>query len=301
MIEHVDSYLIKSNAPDQFSHAFNQAIHHWFQSRNPGHVDTPRLAHPASMHHQKDIGWSQMIHGFLSNKWKTLYSQSRLNDRVEQWLDHEAETNMQPHISNTPTQTEAQHEVEESPTGNNTPIHWYEGRQAINPTIFIAGLIRTLWETMSDLWAAHLQHVHDTTIQIAQSVELKAIQDQIRALHAAKDNVLADHRDKYFHSNLNNYLQQTPIQQMKTYLDRYRPVILHSIKQATTLATNALKITSFPGFSRQRPTHDKASTVREEPIHRKHTKIRNRSIKDYFKSTNQTKLSKTSHSPKAPD
>ena len=303
MMTNINSYFSKTNAPDSFSNTFNNAITVWFQSRSL--ISTPLATHmtnpPELWRRQAAIGWSQMTRGFLAKQWKTLYSQSQVNERLDCWLESEADNDVIHPNEDDEVSTISMDSGYNSarPQG----LHpWSGNKDFLTPTRFMSGLIRTIWDTMTDLWQNHIQHIHDCASQIAQHAETKSIQDQIRALHAMQNQTMAAHRDKYFHPDLDQYLIQTPLAQMKCYLQRYQPVILHSIKQATTLATNAPKITNFPGFAyTAHPPRDLIHHVREEPIHWKHTKIWNRPITEYFKPTNQTIPSNSSNSFPAPD
>ena len=240
-----------------------------------------------------------MSRGFLTKKWRTLYCQSRVNDRLGQWLENAADDDITTHTDDIDDETEytiSMHDGRYKPTSSKEELYTDAISECLPPTRFMAGLIRTIWDTMTELWHNHIQHIHDSATQIAQYADIKAVQDQIRALHAMQHQTLAAHQHTYFHHDLDQYLAQTPLLQMQNYLHRYRPVILHSIKQATALATTALKLTSFPGFAHVRSSRTQIHHVREEPIHRKHTKIRNRQITEYFKPTNSILPSNSSNS-----
>jgi len=85
-------------------------------------------------------------------------------------------------------------------------------------------------------------------------------------------------------------LERASIAQMTRYVDRYRPAILNSVKQAQKAITQSRKLPQF--FSRVNRTPlggQLHPNDNEEPPHRKHTKIRHllpQQITKFF-ATNQ--------------
>ena len=135
-------------------------------------------------------------------------------------------------------------------------------------------LIHIIWDQMLHLWTSHLQQVHKES-SLNKQREIQVLQAEIRQLHSLQDQTMAQHRDMYFHKDLESYLKISTEHQLQRYIDRYRPVIYHSIKRASQLAVHhSQSLTSFfarmaPAPGRQGPTE----SPREEN-HRKHTKIR---------------------------
>ena len=109
---------------------------------------------------------------------------------------------------------------------------------------------------MTKLWTDHTTHIHDHNT-FSSPIKSQDLQRQIRALHSLKPKVLAVHRDRYFFNNVEDYLLKATPGQMTRYIDRYQPVILHSLRQASKVSTAAHPTTSF--FHRSTTPHHKPS------------------------------------------
>jgi hypothetical protein len=56
-------------------------------------------------------------------------------------------------------------------------------------------------------------------------------QQQVRALHNLRDQVLPAHKASYFHENVDDFLETSTAQQLGQYITLYQPVILDSISR----------------------------------------------------------------------
>lgn len=125
----------------------------------------------------------------------------------------------------------------------------------------IPKLIKAFWHNMKKLWDNYLALTHQTETPGPSPETTRELQTKIRALHRVKDEVLAAHRSLYFHEDVNQYLEHASIQQMRTYIANYEPLILQSLAQAKVIYTMAPRLFQFPGFQRRtnlqtRPAHN---------------------------------------------
>jgi hypothetical protein len=80
----------------------------------------------------------------------------------------------------------------------------------LNSDSFFAGLIKTMWTQQSHFWISHQQALHNPPIPTQDPDALQELRLEIQHLHGLKGQVLAQHRDTYFHDNLTrNQLIQT--------------------------------------------------------------------------------------------
>jgi hypothetical protein len=128
---------------------------------------------------------------------------------------------------------------------------------------------------MAELWGNHTSQVHALVSRSSRAHRLE-LQAQIRAIHTLRTKTLAAHQDQYFYTDVEQYLDQATESQMQRYIDRYRPVIMNSIRQATKIATNSQLITSFFPRKNESPRTQNwmIHQAQEEPPHRKHTRRR---------------------------
>jgi hypothetical protein len=222
---------------------------------------------------QQAIGWKQMFRGFFSLKWSQHLQFCIREDMNSQWC----ERNLGPDDNNEGLGEFVVH-FEEA-VGDSPATAWRDAHQQL------AGLIKVIWAELGDLWRKHNEFIHQDGLSHHNSMQLDLC-NHIRYLHKFKEKTLAAHRDKYFFPNVESYLQGATPRQMQQYIAQYRPVILNSIRQATNLATQALTIPQFPGFTVISNSTRTLHVSQEEAQHRKHTRLRNllpSRITTYFK------------------
>ncbi len=117
-------------------------------------------------------------------------------------------------------------------------------------TSTIAGLIKTMWSGVGQLWIDHLAAIHETA-KTSQSpvTPLSSLQDRVRLIHLLKPSTLPIHAH-YFHSDLDSFLSKATIHSLNSYITHYLPAIQHSIalKQSTATHTSPAP-PSVPGTS----------------------------------------------------
>jgi hypothetical protein len=147
----------------------------------------------------------------------------------------------------------------------------------ITESVFMLGLVKTMWTSMSSFWTHHLNQVHRKDQPGPSPDNMLELQSHIRILHSKCTETLAAHQSQYFHDDLDEFLQLT-ISQLKTYLLNYEPAIYDSIKHAKKLASTS--VLSFLGYTltpvaRTNQTRQPTTNVTSEvPRHRKHSRWR---------------------------
>ena len=104
----------------------------------------------------------------------------------------------------------------------------YSPIRTIDPTMFLSGLIKIMWNEIRILWANHQEKLHDTS-NITSNPHRTELQQRIRILHALRGHTRTIHQATYFYSDLDTFLAQGTLYQFQSYIDKYKPVILESI------------------------------------------------------------------------
>ena len=104
-------------------------------------------------------------------------------------------------------------------------------------TSTIAGLIRTMWTCVGQLWLDHLTTIHETAKSTQSPVTLASLRERVRLIHALQPNTLPIHAH-YFHSDLDDFLEKATIQSLTSYTTHYLPAILRSLKLARSTTTH---------------------------------------------------------------
>jgi len=288
LLTKLQEYLQQTNAPTDFQTRFLEAIHQWYSDTNPKHPIHGTSSNTPTTQRQAHIGWNQMLKGFLTKAWREQLIKEIRTNRLLHWCTQNDDTHTNdPHNRPIDAPDEPDFHIT-FPRG--APANSYS---TIEATALISGIIKLIWAEMSTLWTAHLQYIHQYEASIALSAKATELKVQIRALHQMKTKSLAEHRTRYFFSDVEQYLAKATARQMATYVDRYRPAILHSVRRATKIATNSPILTTFQGFTLKTPTKSHANhpAMEEEP-HRKHTRMRfavPQSITTYFQRNKKKK------------
>jgi hypothetical protein len=103
----------------------------------------------------------------------------------------------------------------------------------MDPTLFLAGLIKIIWIEVGALWTKHQETLH-AKANSNQSPAIRAdLQMQVRNLHALQPHTRRIHQQTYFYPNLVKFLEQQGLQfQLQSYIDKYKPNIDASAAQA---------------------------------------------------------------------
>ena len=246
----------------EFIDTYLEGIEQWLL----GH--TPTLTHPQLDRAQSAIGWKLFIRGYLSMEWKT-YLELLLRSST---LPLDAQPD--PDGDYTPSNAEGWECYIEM---RSTP-HTANEKAQQDPATILSGLIRVVWSEMSSFWERHLDHIYAHAQRKRSPAKLMEVKTQIQQLHAARNKVLPEHRDRYFHDNLDDYLEHTDQRKLEQYLLHYKPAIFASIRRETNRQNNSIPLLlSFAGFTRQPSTSTRPPNILrppEEIPHHKHTRWR---------------------------
>jgi hypothetical protein len=157
----------------------------------------------------------------------------------------------------------------------------------IDPTIFLSGLIKTLWTALATIWKKHLDFIHDTKATKTSPATLAKTITRVRNFqeyrHTVEDAVQTDN---YFPPNIDSFLETSTLRQLQQYITQYSPVILASHAQAQlppatqtdssiTPVDNPITSTSDTSLT---STHSSSQhPALEEAQHRKCTRQQNHS------------------------
>ena len=147
-----------------------------------------------------------------------------------------------------------------------------------DPSDFLCGLIKVMWQAQTKFWENHLQTIHNnhnnnpSPGQLEKALEYKT---KITYLHEKKHLCLHAHREHYFYTDVEEFLNTATISQMRQYLHHYENAIYQSIKDAKNTPTKS--IFTFEGFTRGavNPTkqpHQHIITQTRDLHTRKHTR-----------------------------
>jgi hypothetical protein len=244
-------YFEKHRTPIAFQSTFLFSLQQWLTDETQLIVNAPQWnASTVLYYHQEKLGWRLMFRGFLSRHWLVYLHQcihndrwrttrpttnefdpdligGRLSDPVNERTQESTQqaSNPTPHPLNCYTQAKRMPAVLPEPDLSTPP-------QTIDPTIFFAGLIKTLWEELSKLWRSHLDLIHETATSTSSPVSRSEVCIRIRSLVAKEPMVLPIHRtSRYFPPNLDDFLNKSSLPQLQNYLAQYSPVIHSSIAQ----------------------------------------------------------------------
>ena len=116
-------------------------------------------------------------------------------------------------------------------------------------TPFMAQLINLLWKRQTEFWAQYVETAPNLS-GLSWHAENRKHEyiAKIRFLHRQKDQCMPAHQTQYFHENVEQFVSDATISQMRTYLQEYEKVILQSILAAKNRPKHT--IFHFPGFHR---------------------------------------------------
>lgn len=276
----VRHYFQRNHAPDAFQQVFFSALLRWF---NPVTASDPAVPDEHISHlflSQSTIGWRFMTRGFLSIKWRELYQKSLLEN---QWGVHDSSTSQDPDENDDNCEDSdndlGELDIESISTDHeSTPNLMLLGdntsasHKTSDPIIFMAGLIKTMWLELGTLWKHHLQKIHQSQEASTSPVQLADLKAKVRVLHQQRPKVLATHRDRYFHDDLERFLENATLRQLQSYIAHYQPAILSSIRSASMSQfdpTNSDPVTNLT-------THEHLTQhpALEEASHRKRNRLR---------------------------
>lgn len=280
LLKAVRYYLSRNHAPPDFQTAFCSALSGWF-------ADAPDSQAPTFISDsQARIGWHLLTRGFLSHHWRSFFIQTahQANWTTDQTLEVFADLDGD---EDEPDESQSTGSVSQAPqsldsadesvvTSATLDTNADKQHRRVDPIVFIAGLIKTMWKELGTLWTTHLETVHQTQESRHSPAKIAELQQRIRHLHSLRSRVLARHRSTYFHSDLEAFLSGSSMSQLQTYISQYQPVILSSIQAAEAqhvdqLEPNATVAQHSTGPAIYNPTTHNAL---EEAPHRKRNRLR---------------------------
>ena len=281
LIAALQRYFARNHAPTEFGQVFITAIEQWLNGSTPALQQTGRGTYRS----QNTIGWDLLTRGFLSIQWRHFFV---FTAHMEKWNiisteasdelpNEEVEIEFQDDISRSASIASSDDDDQLPGFDQETLLHdnTVPHTRAVDPAVFIAGLIKTMWLEVGTLWRSHLEAQHQTTQTTQSPLLLADLKSKIRQLHRLQHKVLPHHRNTYFHSNLDEYLSSATIHNLQTYIATYRPVIMASIRAAETELLRALtSVNHLPTSESTSLNHVPTHSALEEASHRKRNRLR---------------------------
>ena len=207
-----------------------------------------------------------MIRGFWSNKWRSYLTRCCREATSQTWCDHNNSADCD-HLDDDPV------ECDTFVVSFAAPVHEGPSPAMRDSSIFLPNVLKLIWTELGNMWRSHVDFIHQAG---PTGIDTKHVDlcNHIRQLHKFKGRTLAAHQDRYFFPDVETYLQKASTLQMQQYILQYRPVILNSIRHATKIATQAMTIPRFPGFTVITNSTRTIHVSQEEAQHRKHTRLR---------------------------
>lgn len=216
----VTKHCTQRSIPGTFRTTIVTSLIDWFLGDDPSASGLSNT-HPAQsvLKAQQHIGWDKFLRGFLAKPWQT-------------YLDDERRK-LPPHLADVP----------------------------YDPDHFFAKLINLLWTHQTEFWTEYQTSLHDSngTLQVPSTTtspptneQLRRYQLEARYLYSLRGEVLHHHRDTYFPSRLDKFLQHSNLDQVKHYVENYRQPILHSVRASKQQRKQSKPIWAYRGFNRTR-------------------------------------------------
>ena len=241
----VTAYFDKHQTPQAFCTTFLYCLRQWLQGEDE--IDTTAASwhgSPALHRQQQAIGWRLLPRGMLSTHWITLLRQTLHNNH---WRTRHIDVSTYTGASWSKVGTQSSTSWSIVNSEEEADLNFFEpeyivdfdlpaalqsntgGCPTIDPTIFIAGLIKILWIELATLWRSHLDLIHDTASTAHSPVTRAEAILRIRTLHECQATVEPQLRTpKYFPPDIEQFVDKSSLQQLSNYIEQYSPVILAS-------------------------------------------------------------------------
>ena len=234
--EALTSYFEKHRTPIAFQETFLFSIQQWLMDDTQLIVTSPQWHASHALHkNQQQLGWRLMTRGFLSRHWLTYLHQCLHNDR---WRTaHTDIVEFDPDLvggrlsdpANLSPIERQQTAVDRTPHPLNRYIPGPRTTptlpdpislpQTIDPAIFLAGLIKTLWVELSTLWQSHLDLLHETAAGTSSPITVADVHTRVRSLVKLQATVLPIHRNStYFPPILTRFSRRPRCHNSRTTL-----------------------------------------------------------------------------------
>jgi hypothetical protein len=294
LLHSVESYFNRNSTPRAFQVAFFGALLGWLHSAPDHEFPVSGWSGPSPLFDsQRTIGWRLLLRGFLSVQWRALLlhelDHAEWTPTTDDNYSFTSSSSQDPDVSTDGADEYPPHlftapsdSCTSSSTSSSADVADYQAdslHRTVDPTVFLAGLIKVLWLELSILWRQHHEDIHQSSTQKYSPVTISECQLRIRSLALLRPRVLSRHRDLYFHADLEAFLDRATLPQLESYLARYLPVIMASLREAEIQAAMGA---SFSSTSRSpSSSHSIHSTsdssvhpALEEPSHRKRNRLR---------------------------
>jgi hypothetical protein len=123
---------------------------------------------------------------------------------------------------------------------------------SIDTKAFFSGLIRTMWTCQSKFWTEHQADVHKPEKDTTSAATVAETRAEVQYLYSIRYQVPTQQREEYFPKSIRDFLKSSSHQQLRTYVENYKPAIRKSIKIAKDQANKAPRIFNYQGFTRTR-------------------------------------------------
>jgi hypothetical protein len=294
LLHSVESYFNRNSTPRVFQVAFFGALLGWLHSAPDHDFPLSGWSGPSSLFEsQHTIDWRLLLRGFLSLQWRVLLlhelDHAEWTSTIDDNYSFSSSSSPDPEVSpddaddyppdlfTAPSDSCAS----SSTSSSSADVADYQAdtlHRTVDPTVFLAGLIKVIWLELSILWRQHHEDIHQSSTQKHSPVKVSECQLRIRSLALLRPRVLSRHRDLYFHADLEAFLARATLPQLESYLARYLPVIMASLREAEIQAAMSASCSSTSRSSSSHSivhsTDPSAHPALEEPSHRKRNRLR---------------------------
>jgi hypothetical protein len=187
--EAVNQYFDRHHTPHRFRTEYHAALNEALRPEGNDESSSPRyqwLSSARLRESQSEIGTHLITRGFISKHWRELLLNTLLPEE-QSMLDFSHHNH---------DGFEDKHSPSDKETLLDPPSHWQDDQPeqdkssshypSIDPTIFLAGLIKCTWHELGTLWTKHLEAVHQPAKGHESPVTRASLQEQIRRIHALR-------------------------------------------------------------------------------------------------------------------
>jgi hypothetical protein len=200
----VTAYFDRHQTPVAFQTTFLLCLMTWLEGTENIDTESPDWRGSPALHcEQQAIRWRLLVRGFLSSQWHKFLQQSLHNDK---WrlLYTDLPKYSGPLWTTVGTPSSASWSTAGNMSDNSidlfepeyyvefaipSALHCNGRTSSIDPTIFLAGLIKILWSELSNLRQSHLDHIHNNKESKASPVTLAESILRLRILHQYQETV----------------------------------------------------------------------------------------------------------------
>ncbi len=241
----VIAYFHKHQTPQAFCTTFLFCLRRWLHGEDEIDITAESWHGSPALHRQQQaIGWRLIPRGMLSTQWITFLRQTLHNNH---WRTRHTDVSTYTGASWSKIGTQSSTSWSIVHSEDEADLNLFEPEyivdfdlpealqsnpgccQTIDPTIFIAGLIKILWVELATLWRSHLDLIHDTAATVNSPVTRADAIIRIHMLQEYQATVELQLRiAKYFPLDIAKFVEKSSLQQLSNYIEQYSPVIMAS-------------------------------------------------------------------------